>query len=387
MAVAQQDEWEDVTPTQGEWEDVPAGGEWQDVPQSAVADQAKRVGKNIVSGAASSLADTLAMPSILDLTEAGGRALMRQVGVEIPPAPDAAPGSTEWVLDRTPLTTGWGNPLVTIGQWGTHAYYDRAKTPQLAQDISKFAGEVHTPARPNAGTIERFATETLPTGAGTMLTSLALAYAGRAAGLPATAAVAASSGAMGAGNAFLEAKKAGATDEVAFQHALAGYGLGMTEVVPMAKWLARTGAGGALRRAMREGTEEAIQEWVQTTGQNVSAQKLFDPERPWLQGAGESSAAGATLGTVASLLFSIGGRKGRFAERPRKAPTPDQDLAFEAEGETPTPPAAVPAGTAATPPVPDAPQALAEQFRLAADPKSTRAAALVTPGATAPAVP
>ena len=318
--------------------------------------QAERVGKNVVSGGARGLADALSGPSFRELLRSG--AIGKALGL-----PDV-PGLTS-MPSTAPRPTG------------------------TADAVRAYAERMRVPARPEAGAIERFATETLPQGGGNLLVNLGLALPARA--VPgrgaATLAVLQTSSAMGSGNAWDEAKKAGATDEVAFQHALTGYGLGMTEVVPMAKWLARTGAGGALRRALREGTEEAIQEWVQTTGQNVSAQKLFDPERPWLQGSGEATAAGATLGTVASLLFSIGGRKGRFAEKPRKAPTPDQDLVFEDEGEPPTPPAAVQAGTPTAAPVPEGPAALAEQFRLAADPKSTRAAALVTPGATAPAVP
>lgn len=366
MAVSQQDQWADLPATQDGWVDLPAEAEWRDVPESIVVDQAERVGKNVVSGGARGLADALTGPSFRELLRSG--AIGKALGL-----PDV-PGLTS-MPSTAPRPTG------------------------KADAVRAYAERMRVPARPEAGVIERFATETLPQGAGSLGVNLALALPARA--VPgrgaATLSVLQTSSLMGSGNAWDEAKKAGATDEVAFQHALTGYGLGMTQVVPMAKWLARTGAGGALRRALREGTEEAIQEWVQTTGQNVSAQKLFDPERPWLQGAGEATAAGATLGTVASLLFSIGGRKGRFAEKPRKPPTPDQDLAFEDESKPITgvaeavkaanEPTDVPAGTAATPPVPEGPTALAEQFRLAADPKSTRAAALVTPGAVAPAVP
>jgi len=228
---------------------------------------------------------------------------------------------------------------------------DEDKLFRFAQHL-RSASERVAERNPQAGPMERFLAETLPSSAGSIVGfggvgALLSRFGGRTAPLGAARGVALSGAAAGAGDAFTDAKRHGADDETALFSAMVGAGLGATEAVPIAKWLAPRGGGRVLMRALREGSEEMIQEFVQQLGNNVVAEQQFDPGRPWIQGAGEGAAAGLTLGTLGSLLASVvGGRKGRGL-RPATSSTTTEttdtpiEKAFEERlkeqvGETPT---------------------------------------------------
>lgn len=167
-----------------------------------------------------------------------------------------------------------------------------------------------------------FLTDTLPSAFGSMLGFVAGGVAGKVAKASGAATVAALGAGAGGADAFEEAKKKGASDEDAFKVFGINAGLGTTEAVPIGGWLARLNkaSGNKLTRAIREGSEEAIQEIFQQYGSNLTAQKYYDPERPWYQGVIEGGGAGFTLGSLMSLVVSgIGGRRARLRKEEQYA--------------------------------------------------------------------
>lgn len=170
----------------------------------------------------------------------------------------------------------------------------------------------------------RFMVERVPAAGASMAGFVLTGMLGRLGGLTRGASVALPGAMAGGESAFREAKSAGADDETAWKAFLVNAGAGATEAIPISKWLARADSGGALRRAMVEGAEEAAQEVFQQVVGNATAQELYDPERPWIQGAGESGAAGATLGVVGSLLASAVTRRRGALAIPEPDLTPEQ---------------------------------------------------------------
>lgn len=151
----------------------------------------------------------------------------------------------------------------------------------------------------------KFAVDTLGQGAGSMAGAIAGGMIGQAAKLPGWLGVAATGATSQGADAFDEAKAKGASDQDAFTAFLLNAGAGTSEAFPIGKWLDKINRGtdGAIRRAIKEGSEELIQEVFQQVSQNVIAQQIYDPERPWMEGVPESGAAGLTLGTLGGLLF------------------------------------------------------------------------------------
>lgn len=189
----------------------------------------------------------------------------------------------------------------------------------------RFVGDVKGAqgAAPESGA-GKFLAETLPAAAGSMAGFVGTGVLGRVGGLTRGASVALPGAMAGGESAFREAKSAGADDETAWKAFLVNAGAGATEAMPIAKWLTRADNGGALRRAMIDGAEEAAQEVFQQVTGNATARELYDPERPWIQGAGESGSAGATLGVVGSLLASAVTRRRGALSVPEPDPTPEQ---------------------------------------------------------------
>lgn len=268
-----------------------------------------RAGRNLVGGAVRTLGATLEGVALAptaqeQLRDLGDATLGPILG--IPPAPPRAPRS--------------GGKLY---QWG---------------NVVRQAGDRLADSAPEGtGRLERFVTDTLPSAAGSMVSTVGSALVLRRAGVNATAAVAATGAAAGAGDGYLDAIQNGADEETAMFSALANAGLGATEAVPIARWLTRVGGTKAFATAIKEGGEEALQEFFQSVGSNVVAEQLYDPSRPWLQGAWEGAAAGATLGTLGSLLASAVGkvraRRGIQSKSQPAEPPPEADLRFESEVE------------------------------------------------------
>lgn len=113
--------------------------------------------------------------------------------------------------------------------------------------------------------------------------------------------------------AFSAALEGGADIETAFE---AAFGIetmasGASEAVPIFGFFNRAdkASGGAIKlaliRMIKQGSEEAIQEGFQTIMENMTAQKLYDPERQWWGGTGEAGAVGFTTGAIVEAISSL----------------------------------------------------------------------------------
>lgn len=159
---------------------------------------------------------------------------------------------------------------------------------------------------------------------------------------------------------FEDALNHNASIEDAFKAADLGKVLGTSEGVPISMFLSRLDkfTGGGVKRWLKDvliqGTEEAIQEFVQTVGQNFIANKLvaYDPERGTFTGSGEAAGIGFTVGGLIEFVGGlVTGRHRRGAQPP--------------PGEQP-PPAGTAAG--AQPPPGPAPMTSPEAQRVRQEP-------------------
>jgi hypothetical protein len=108
--------------------------------------------------------------------------------------------------------------------------------------------------------------------------------------------------------------------------------LGLSEALPLTQLASRldkiTGgkASGIIREVLQTGTEEAVQEALQTLGENIIARDIagYDPERARTEGVGRAALVGGTVGG------SIGGvsRAGQVAG---EAVSPDVPVQSDAE--------------------------------------------------------
>jgi hypothetical protein len=208
-------------------------------------------------------------------------------------------------------------------------------THKLGQSIRQGAARL-APIDPNRP--KSFIADTLPQAAGSMAGFLAGGAVGRVAKIPAVASTALLGAATSGADAYDEALRSGATDDQAWTTFLVNAGAGTTEAVPLARWLGgiNRASGGALIRAVKEGSEEAAQEILQQFVGNVNARDIagYDPNRQLSEGMVEGGGAGAILGTAMSLLFP--GKQSDFAreavqniQNPVTPPT---------TGSTPAPP-------------------------------------------------
>lgn len=130
--------------------------------------------------------------------------------------------------------------------------------------------------------------------------------------------------------------------------------VGTTEAIPLSNMMERldAGTGGAMtqyiKRALREGTEEAVQEsFVEIMNASI-AKGLYDPERGvWTDEALEAGGAGFVTGAILETLMTLaipGKRsKGRASEQ-NTLPTEEQDHGtLDPEGFVEIPDGAVPA--------------------------------------------
>lgn len=123
---------------------------------------------------------------------------------------------------------------------------------------------------------------------------------------------------------YREAVEAGISNEDALDVAKWGSAIGATEIIPIARALkmipasARQKVSGAfgkrLSHILRSGGEEAAQEFLAETAQNIVASEYFDPERGWFEGAGEAALIGGILGVAVG---------GAGAIRPDRSLTPE----------------------------------------------------------------
>ena len=276
-------------------------------PEEGVGTKTVRAGRNLAGGAVRTFGAQMEGVALAPTPAEEGRGILTSVlGIEDPR----------------------GKPVARSGGW----LYQKGAAVRKAGDA------ISDPAPPSAGTVERFLTEVLPAAGGSMVTFAGTAAALRRVGVPEWAGVGGAGAAAGAADGYLDAIKKGADEETAMFSALVNGGLGVTEAVPISKWLTRVGGTRAFATALKEGFEEGFQEWVQQVGGNLAAKATYDPKRPWMEGAGEGSAAGVTLGVVGSLLASgIARRRARKGgdSKPVAPPPPEADLRFEEELKQP----------------------------------------------------
>lgn len=230
-------------------------------------------------------------------------------------------------IASTALARKFGDPI--LQQENRDYKVEDRPTYQLGKRLRRKSAEMFPvdELRP-----QTFLGDVLPEAAGSMVAFIGGGLAGKAAKAGGAATVASLGAGAGGAEAFDEAKKKGASDEDAFKVFAINAGIGTSEAVPIGGWLARLNkaSGNKLTRAIREGSEEAIQEIFQQYSGNLTAQKFFDPERSWDQGLAIGGAAGFTLGSLMSLVVSgIGGRRARLGQPEQQPEVPLID--FDAE--------------------------------------------------------
>lgn len=198
--------------------------------------------------------------------------------------------------------------------------------------------------------------EALPVNAeyeGEFLQNLA-AGAGNMAAFVTTALFTGGAGALGLGASYSgvsqyeEAVAAGASDEDALAAAGLGFLVGTTDAIPLMRALRGVGGRqaqsrfvGAAIRLLKAGGEEAVQEALQTTMENMIAQRFYDPDRETFAGVGEAGAIGFFLGAGVRVIGEARskastGRSGPLdapdAPAPPLEPAIDEDAPTVSEG-------------------------------------------------------
>ena len=204
-----------------------------------------------------------------------------------------------------------------------------AVTPSFSQEKQEYLSKslLNTKA-PNAlGNAASFML-----GAGMLGTASKLA--GAADGIAATTGVALSGAAGSFSDAYDEAIKKGASEDVAFEGARVNAGVVLSEAVPLGKILnrivkaspigsrsfisrlAKTTAGKAAGDIATETIEEALQEAFQSGAGDVIARDIaaYDPDRKMFSEMGEDAATGAAAGFLMSLISHGISRLGKKAE-------------------------------------------------------------------------
>lgn len=129
---------------------------------------------------------------------------------------------------------------------------------------------------------------------------------------------------VGAEELYQDAVNHGASESDAFKAWLLGGGIGLSEIVPMERWVNRLVGGQALKRGLRQalrefGVEtvgEAAQEWFQTTAGNAVARELYDRNRDLFTGSGEAALMGGGVGAIMSAITQAA--TGGFRSRGRR---------------------------------------------------------------------
>lgn len=127
-------------------------------------------------------------------------------------------------------------------------------------------------------------------------------------------------GSAGAGEARLRAEQEGATGEQRAGATVAGTAVGLTEMLPVFKFLDGLGAPfkkdalTMIRRAAATGGAEGAQEAAAQIAQNLIAQGIYKPEQVLIEGAGEAGAYGAGVGALIQALTDMAlGRRAKGA--------------------------------------------------------------------------
>lgn len=130
---------------------------------------------------------------------------------------------------------------------------------------------------------------------------------------------------------YKEARAAGVDEETALAASRWAGAIGATEIIPISRALKllpprlRPKVSNTLMKRFADiaqgSGEEAAQEYLATVANNLVAQKFYDPERGWDEGAAEGALVGAVLGGGMGLVGSVAGRDG---ETPASKPPEPQ---------------------------------------------------------------
>lgn len=172
-----------------------------------------------------------------------------------------------------------------------------------------------------------FLTDTLPGMGGTMLTVAAAAGAAEAA-IPAGIGAALLMAGQQGVNAFKEARDAGADDTQQFTSWLVNSGIGAASAVPISRWLNAQPSKDLLKMGLKEGSINAVTAFFQQLATNAADKAIWDKDRPWLQGVGEMTAAGLTVGGLMGLALA-----GTAKRAPGKPNGPIQDPGLKAAAQ------------------------------------------------------
>lgn len=135
--------------------------------------------------------------------------------------------------------------------------------------------------------------------------------------------------AQGRGEAAQRARQSGATeDQIATSADLGGL-VGLSEIIPIQRILKRFRKGvgdefadeaeGRIKRALKAGRDEAIQEAAATVAQNAIAKGIYDPETDLLAGTQEAIGYGAGVGGMTQFLLDMFAKRVKTPGQP--APT------------------------------------------------------------------
>lgn len=131
------------------------------------------------------------------------------------------------------------------------------------------------------------------------------------------------------GEAAERARAADATEDQIAQSADLGGLVGLSEIIPIGRVLKRFKRGvgdefadeaeGRIKRALKAGRDEAIQEAAATAAQNLIAYGVYDPETDLLAGTGEALGYGAGVGGLTQFLLDMFAKRVKTPGQP--APT------------------------------------------------------------------
>ena len=158
-----------------------------------------------------------------------------------------------------------------------------------------------------------FLTDTLPRGIGSTVGFAATGAGGRLLRAPPTLTTAVIGAEVARASQFEDAINSGASFADAFEASDLSAIVGTSEAVPIARWFDRLdrSTGGGIRRvvkeAMKQGTEEALQEAFQAVSDNLITSTFvgYDEERGTFVGVGESAGTGFTAGALLTAMAHI----------------------------------------------------------------------------------
>jgi len=218
------------------------------------------------------------------------------------------------MLDGIATTAKFLDDVTGVGEFEGVPAQDLT-TAQLAQGLRRKIEEVFPtdPALQN-----EFFSAALPAGLGSFLGFAGGGIAARAVGGSSTAFATSAAGLSGAGQAYRDAKAAGASEDDALLAGAYGYIPGVIQVLPVLRVIERFNKAskgqieGVMRRlaeAGKTGSEEAVVEGLGQVGFNLIAKNIFDDNRELFRDVGGATTVGGAAGFLSDLIVTALGRR------------------------------------------------------------------------------